>query len=253
MWYTRPDGSTGDSMTDIGALALIDGDYDCAEHVRACQRPDGSFFRHPTMPNSDYSRDHIVSLCNYTFWSKDREPLSKFLKYILKNKGRFCQGTVGQSMINPIILSTVLSVLGYKIVPFLLDLLNWPVLLLEAKFTKIGYRLILISEVALLKSMNSKYPAVWKFIIEACRKREPENLWYKALTGKASYDEVVGYKNSFPSDKLGGEWHWNEVGRKATGVDLQYLVSLTRRLNNEGFFGRSKCVVSGRMREFLCL
>ncbi len=154
MWYTRPDGSAGDSMTCVGALALIGG-YDCAAHVRACQDSNGRMRRHPTMMDSSYSRDHVVSLCFYSLWSGDHEPLRKFLKYCLLRGGKFCEGSMGQSMLNPIVLSAILSVLGYSRLAWVLDVLNFPVLWLEAKKTKLGYRAILISEVCLIKIITN--------------------------------------------------------------------------------------------------
>lgn len=232
MWYTRPDGSKGDSLTDIGALACIGIIH--RAHVRACQRPDGSFFRHPDMPDSGFSRDHIVSLCFYSMWSGDREPLRKFLVYCLKNWGKFSSGSIGQSMLNPIVLAAMLAILGYKRLAWCLNVFNFPVLLLEAKFTRLGYRAILVSEVALIALLTSGDNS-WRLIFDILHKREPANLWYAVLAGKASAEDAEHYRENFPKERLGGVWHWNsaEQGRAATGVDLEFLPELARRLSCE--------------------
>lgn len=229
-WYNRPNGAAGDSMTDIGALALIGG-YDCAAHVRACQDADGRMRRHPTMNSSDYSRDHIVSLCFYTLWSGDKDPLSKFLSYTLKHGGRFCEGTIGQSLINPIVLSCCYSILGNNIKAALLDVVNIPVLLAEALTTPVGYRLILIAEVCLIKKMTTK-AKIWDYILEKIYNRQPANMFYRALTGRISLQEAQEYCDNFPHALLGGVWHWNTVEprRQATGVDLRYLPAIIRKI-----------------------
>lgn len=237
-WYRRPDGSTDDSLTDIGALALIGG-YDSAAHVRACQRADGSFFRHPTTPDSTFSRDHLVSICFATIWTGDREPLKKFLRYSLKKGGKFGPGSIGQGMLNPVVLSAILSVLGHTRIAALLDVLNYPVLVLEALFIKLGYRSTLVSEIAVIKILTGHSPKLWRLLFSILTRRQPHNLWYRVLAGKATAKDAQDYRLSYDGP-MTGRWHWNNATDDATGVDLAYLPHLARRLH-EIYFGVYPC------------
>lgn len=232
MWYRRPDQSWGDSLTDLGALSLIGG-YDCTSHIRACQRDDGSFFRHPDFPDSDFSRDHVVSICFYTLWSGDREPLRKFLAYTLKSGGKVAEGSLTHGYLTPVVLAAILRVLGHTFLATLLDVLNWPVLVLSALFLKPSYRLILLAEHALIRLQTGAWRWPWMLLARLVLKKEPGNLFYRIVCGDASEIDAIGYRDAFPRDRLGGVWHWNnptDPQRPATGVDLEYLVHLARRL-----------------------
>jgi hypothetical protein len=232
MWYRRPDGSWGDSATDIGALALIGG-YDCAAHVRACQREDGSFFRHPDYPESDWSRDHTVSICFYTLWSGDREPLRKFLRYSLSHGFKVAEGSLTHGYLTPVVLVAMLRVLGHTFFAALLDVLNWPVLVLSAFILPAGYQRILLVEHALIRMQTGAWRYPWMLLARLVLKREQTNLFYRIVCREANELDAVAYRDAFPRDRLGGVWHWNnsvELNRPATGVDLDYAIALARRL-----------------------
>jgi hypothetical protein len=232
MWYRRPDGSYGDSLTDIGALALIGG-YDCATHVRACQKEDGSFFRHPDYPDSGHSRDHVVSICFYTLWSGDREPLRKFLRYSLSHGFKVAEGSLTHGYLTPVVLAAILRVLGHAFFAALLDVLNWPVLVLSAFILPAGYQRILLVEHALIRMQTGAWRYPWMLLARLVLKREPTNLFYRIVCGEANELDAIAYRDAFPRARLGGVWHWNnsvELNRPATGVDLDYAIALARRL-----------------------
>jgi hypothetical protein len=231
-WYRRPDGSFGDSLTDVGALSLIGG-YDCAAHVRACQRADGSFFRHPDYPDSGMSRDHLISICHYTAFSGDREPLKKFLSYSLRNWGKVAEGSLTHGYLTPVVLAAILAVLGHKKLSALLDLINWPVMLLSALILKPSYMLILLCEHSLLRILSGRARWPWMLLARLVLRKEPTNLYYRIVCGEAGEFDALAYMSGFPRARLGGVWHWNNPSdpqRQATGVDLEYVIHLARRL-----------------------
>jgi hypothetical protein len=232
MWYRRPDGSTGDSLTDIGALALIGG-YDCAAHVRACQKEDGSFFRHPEYPDSGHSRDHLISICFHTLWSGDREPLRKFLRYSLSHGFKVAEGSLTHGYLTPVVLAAILRVLGHTILAALLDVLNWPVLVLSAFILPAGFQRILLIEHSIIRMNTGAWRWPWMLLARLVLKREPANLFYRIVCREAGEFDALAYKSGFPRARLGGVWHWNnsvELNRPATGVDLDYAIALARRL-----------------------
>jgi len=232
MWYRRPDGSTGDSLTCVGALALIGG-YDCAAHVRACQREDGSFFRHPDFPESCFSRDHLISVCNFTMWSGDREPLRKFLRYSLSHGFKVAEGSLTHGYLTPVVLAAILRVLGHTFFAALLDVLNWPVLVLSAFILPAGFQRILLIEHSIIRMNTGAWRYPWMLLARLVLKREPANLFYRIVCGEANELDAVAYRDAFPRDRLGGVWHWNnptDPTREATGVDLDYAIALARRL-----------------------
>jgi len=128
-------------------------------------------------------------------------------------------------------LAAMYAVLGNTYKAACLNAINFPVLLLEAKFTKLGFRAILVSEVALIAYLTSK-SKMWKIIFNILYKREPQNLWYGVLAGKNTVADAEKYRDSFPRDRICGSWHWNggEPNRGATGIDLQLLPLIAKKM-----------------------
>ena len=255
-WYTRPHNAHGDSLTDVAALALIGG-YDCASHVRACQAPSGRMFRHPTVYDAhkdcctgltscqghitQFSRDHTVSLINYTIFSKDKEPLRKFFWFTIRNFGRHSGGSIGQSMQNVNTYASMLLALGgaYYIFGLLLSFLTIPALYLAAKKLEIGYRVILAAEFALIYYMT--YPkfltTILRCIPRMCYKRQPSNLYYEVVTAiidgrDPAYLAPMATTYAWRQQMSGIDdlWLWSDTdgNRKGTGVDVQYVQELIR-------------------------
>jgi hypothetical protein len=255
-WYTRPNNSKGDSLTDVGALALIGG-YDCASHIRACQSPTGRMFRHPDIyaqhkdcctgltscngHETTFSRDHTISLINYTIFSGDKAPLRKFFWFTIRNFGQHSGGTIGQRMQNVNTYASMCLALGgaYYLLGLLLSLLTIPALYFAAKNLEIGYRVILAAEFALVYYMT--YPKfltpILRCIPRMCYKRQPSNLYYEVVTAiiDGRYPSYLGpmattYAWRQQMSGLDGLWLWTdpESGRKGTGVDVQYIQELIR-------------------------
>ena len=253
-WYKRPGGAVGDSLTEIGALALI-GNYDCKSHIEACQSPDGRMFRHPEMKErheicfagtatcgehgGTMSRDHTVSLINYTIFSKDKEPLRKFFWFTIRNFGRHSGGSIGQSMQNVNSYASMLLALGgaYYIFGLLLSFLTIPALYLAAKKLEIGYRVILAAEFALIYYMT--YPKfltpILRCIPRMCYKRQPSNLYYEVVTAiidgrDPAYLAPMATTYAWRQQMSGIDdlWLWSDTdgNRKGTGVDVAYIQKL---------------------------
>ena len=255
-WYTRPNNSTGDSLTNIGALALIGG-YDCASHVRACQVPSGRMYRHPDLKakhevccagtttcgdhGGTLSRDHTVSLIFYTLYSGDKEPLRKFFWFTIRNFGQHSGGTIGQRMQNVQSYAAMLLALGdaYYIFGLLLSLLALPVLYLSAKKLDIGYRLVMVAEYALLYWLT--YPKWFRPTLKGlpiiCYKRQPTNLYYEVVTAMCegrnpSYLTPLANQISWNQALHGVDESWYftnpDDGRKGTGIEGQYILALIK-------------------------
>lgn len=240
MWYNRPNSDGGDSLTDVAALALIGG-YDCAKHIRACQRPDGSIFRHPNLPESTLSRDHTISLCNYTTFSQDKEPLRKFFWYCVRHGGKMCPGSVGQSMQNLYTWTCMLMALGgfYRFIGTCLSLICVLFLPISAKFLPVGWRLIMVSEYILIFRLNT--PRVlhylYHFVSKMVLKRQDCNLFYEVVDNICTHTDseyLTPRVNTckMTQDWLGcdNSWLWCDPrdGRHGTGVDVQYILALIK-------------------------
>jgi hypothetical protein len=215
-------------MTDIGALALIGG-YDCAAHVRACQRENGSFFRHPDYPDSDFSRDHLISVCNFTMWSGDRDPLRKFFRYTISHGFKVANGSLTHGHLTPVVLAAILRVLGHTFFAVLLDVLNYPVLILSAFILPAGYQRILLVEHSIIRMHTGAWRWPWMILARIVLKHETNNIFYRIVCEEAAKLEAISYRDCFPRDRIGGEWHWNnptDPQRTATGIDLEYAIAL---------------------------
>jgi len=247
----------GDSSTDLGAMGLLDGRIS-AKYFRACQNDEGRMFRHPSRldtwrrmdftkgspepSEADYSRDHLISLSFAALWSDNPElkvVCRKFLWFILRNGGRMCPGTVGQSIVNPGALAALLMACGgvLWVLGALLYLLYLPWLLVAVNFTERGYRLILCVEHAALAFRFGVAP-YWSVapIFRRALKAEPRNLFYefwacKGLSTIGKSRLLKMWKDWKPyCGKYG--WAWTEAGRPGTGVDILYLMKLSGLLKS---------------------
>jgi hypothetical protein len=254
VWYTRPNDSKGDSLTDIGALTLIGG-YDCASHVRACQSPSGRMYRHPDLKAAHevccagnqtcgdhagtFSRDHTLSIVHYTIFSGDKVPLHKFFWYTIRNFGQHSGGTIGQRMQNVNTYASMLLALGgaYYIFGLLLSFLTIPALYLAAKKLEIGYRVILAAEFAFIYYMT--YPKfltpILRCIPRMCYKRQPSNLYYEVVTAiidgrDPAYLAPMATTYAWRQQMSGIDdlWLWSDTdgNRKGTGIDVAYIQKL---------------------------
>jgi len=253
-YYSRPNNSKGDSLTDIGALALIGG-YDCRSHIRACQSASGRMYRHPDLKlehehccagtltcghhSGTYSRDHTVALCNYTVFTGDKEPLRKFFWFTIRNFGQHSGGSFGQRMQNLNTYAAMCLALGgiYYILGLLLSLLCLPALYLAAKNLEVGYRIIMSTEFALL--FYILYPKFMRPLLRPiprmCYKRQCHNLYYEVVAAiidgrDPSYLGPMASTYAWRQQMSGVDdsWLWTnpESGRKGTGVDVAYVKAL---------------------------
>lgn len=255
-YYARPNSSKGDSMTDVGALALI-GDYDCASHIRACQRADGRMYRHPDFYTKHVgcgvgnhgcdshectmSRDHTIALCNYSLFSQDLTPLRRFFWYCIRHFGRMGPGTMGQSMQNLNTLACMLLALGGfgYVIGLVLALISLPFLYLSGIKLEVGYRTIMVSEIILIYwlTMPKLFKPLLTPVAKAVYLRQPANCYYKLvyfLCANINTYEIVSENDTFMHKQVDGlddSWVWTNPcdGRKGTGVDVAYLYALISR------------------------
>ena len=255
-WYRRPGGDINDSLTDIGALALV-GDYDCAAHIRACQLPSGQMFRHPERReqhgvccaenhtcgsvSGTLSRDHTIALCNYSLFSQDLTPLRRFFWYCIRHFGRMGPGTMGQSMQNLNTLACMLLTLGGfgYVIGLVLALISLPFLYLSGTKLEVGYRTIMVSEIILIYwlTMPKLFKPLLTPVAKAVYVRQPANCYYKLvyfLCANINTYEIVSENDTFMHkqvERLDSSWLWTNPGdgRKGTGVDVAYLYALISR------------------------
>ena len=259
-WYRRL-GDSGDSWTDIGALALI-GTYPLIkEHTRACQAPSGRMYRHPDIllahighgtgnkgcaeHSCSFSRDHTIALCNYTVFSKDNEVLKKFFWHCIRHGGRMGPGNMGQSMQNVNTFAAMLLSIGgiYAIPGFILALICVPFLFMASHKLPIGYKLIMVAEFTLIFTLTTYkcFHWIWALLAKSVLKRQPDNLYYQVVnsltTNKKVTDGMYRQLNTHKFNQLkdghDGSWLWNdpfEPGRQGTGIDVKYVEAIMEKL-----------------------
>jgi hypothetical protein len=126
----------------------------------------------------------------------------------------------------------VLRVLGHSFIAALLDIVNWPVLMLSAAILPAGYQRILLVEHCILRMETGAARWPWKTLARFVLWREPQNLFYRIVCGRALEFDAIAYKAGFDRARIGSVWHWNnptDPKRHATGVDLDYAIALARR------------------------
>jgi hypothetical protein len=244
-FYKRPLGSTGDSLTDIGAMSSWRA-AQAVFFIYACQREDGRMYRHPQIKlehadhsqgvtgcedhSCTFSRDHTISFLNYTLFFNDRTPLKRFWLFLLRHGFQHSNGTVGQRYQNLNTIMCILVVL-YGFIGLFLWPFCAPALYIAARKQRIGYRLVMVAEICLL--LRLALPKVWipglKQISATCFARQPVNTYYGAvamLCGNkvdinSLYKQLLIYEAKGKDDS----WLWSdpEDGRLGTGVDRAYV------------------------------
>jgi hypothetical protein len=201
---------------------------DCCRGLKSCGAHGGTF-----------SRDHTLSLINYTMYSGDKLPLRKFFWFTIRHFGQHSGGEFGQRMQNVNTYAAMMLVLGgwYYLLGLLLSLLTIPALHFAAKKLEVGYRIILATEFAWVYYLN--YPKLLcpllRCIPQMCYKRQPSNLYYEVITAiidgrDPTYLTPLATKLIWEQQLYGTDDSWYftnpDDGRKGTGVDGQYILAL---------------------------
>jgi hypothetical protein len=240
-----PNSGLGDTLTDVGALGLLVPKY-AIRHLQACQDAQGRLYRHPSrlgVPGEagDFSRDHILSICFASIYSGYPDVARKFLQFVLMNFGRFCEGPIGQSLINIGALAALLIACDrilYRPIAAILYLFHIIILYITVRQVEVGYRITLHVEHCLLARKAGLPWFLLRPIIRKALEREPGNLFYEwahhtaqgqALPPLAKKRLLIKWTTW---KKPGGtHWHWTEPTnpkrRAPTGVDLCYLLCLS--------------------------
>lgn len=248
--YTSKGGETGDAQSANAAMALV-----TPQDARIHRYVNESFiefrpFRSPLHakdPNVDlthsFSRDHMLSLVWYSAWSSMRWPILFMAKYISMNKMKIGkEGTYSQHGVTPNVLWAMNSI-GNKFGPNKVSLpwyyKIWPsiiiafIQLLSAKSVRVGYKLNLCGELALIAKLTGQWNWVWEKVILTCIKRHPENLYYQYIQGNRNEwlirKELEAHIETF---QMSHEWCWCWMNKTpdgkllACGQDLLFLKAL---------------------------
>jgi len=257
-WYenkwTTKNKQLGDAMSANAAMALVTPDDDRIDDFVLRSFKDVRPYRSPAHaldPNVDlthsFSRDHCLSLCWYSLWSGITFPMLFIARYASANKLKIgAEGTYSQHGLTPNVMWAMNSVANKATkqtrvnLPFYYKM--WPswiialIQLLSAKSVKVGYRLNLCGEMALIARLTGQWNWVWQKVIDICVERHPENIYYLYIQGKVDPNGIEmlldGYIESFV---MNDQWCWCWMEKdvngnlQACGQDLLLLKALLKQ------------------------
>jgi hypothetical protein len=191
---------------------------------------------------ASFSRDHVVSLLNYTIFTKDITPLSRVWSYAKSHDLKVCPGSYSQCGLTPNVLDAIGDMYEFigqsrPALTYIPDAVTS--LVQSATSEKLGsWQLTLVSEQILLKVLTGHNSDAWADVAQKVWKRAPDNIYYKfvylAAEGAEQDDadmlsrDLLKVMRGFKAP--GKSWVWNSLRvEDAVGYDLVYLADLIKR------------------------
>jgi hypothetical protein len=249
-WLTKG-GQLGDAMSINAAMSLV-----TPEDRRIHEFMTKSFrrnrpFRSPVHAadaavdlTHSFSRDHLLSLCWYALWTRQTWVMVYAGIYAESHGWKIGEeGTYSQHGLTPNVMWAMHSVCkptgDHNVLHWVFGI--WPswliafVQLLSARSVKVGYRLNLCGEMALIARLTGQWNWIWQRVINKCVERQPDNLYYLFVQGKVKRHNLLEILNSYKDDfVMSDKWCWCGMERdpygklEACGGDLLLLSRLLK-------------------------
>ena len=218
-----------DNLGMAGYYRLAKADARIDEAVRASIDPDGRPWRSPTHRHQragDFSRDHVVSLAQWSLGARDKDVLIKVINYARSNDWKVC--SADKCLLTPGLLSAVGDVVSFSGGTRPAGT-NIPAVVHEARIlaeSERSDRCDLVADKILLKAWTNNLTKAYVNAAKQCANRQPTlyTRYVRSLcTGEprdAIVRELTARLNAWSGPTAGGHW-----GADANGWALVALAT----------------------------